>query len=71
MGYRERNNSQNGGWNTGNNLQSGWNARNSSLTAGILHKIAGTLITRSRVGIREIVSSQVGIQIIPSKTGTI
>lgn len=30
MGYRERNNSQNGGWNTGNNLQSGWNARNSS-----------------------------------------
>ena len=38
---------------------------------GILHKIAGTLITRSRVGIREIVSSQVGIQIIPSKTGTI
>lgn len=64
MGYRERNNSQNGGWNTGNNLQSGWNAR-------ILHKIAGTLITRSRVGIREIVSSQVGIQIIPSKTGTI
>lgn len=64
MGYRESNNSQNGGWNTGNNPQSGWNS-------GILHKMAGTLITRSRVGILEIVSSQAGIQIIPSKTGTI
>ena len=30
MGYRESNNSQNGGWNTGNNPQSGWNSGNSS-----------------------------------------
>lgn len=30
MGYRESNNSQNGGWNTGNNPQSGWNTGNSS-----------------------------------------
>lgn len=30
MGYRESNNSQNGGWNTGNNSQSGWNSGNSS-----------------------------------------
>ena len=30
MGYKEKNNSQNGGWNTGNNPQSGWNSGNSS-----------------------------------------
>ena len=30
MGYRESNNSQNGGWNTGNNQQSGRNSGNSS-----------------------------------------
>lgn len=30
MGYRESNNSQNGGWNTGNNPQSGWNSGDSS-----------------------------------------
>ena len=30
MGYKESNNSQNGGWNTGNNQQSGRNSGNSS-----------------------------------------
>ena len=43
MGYRESNNSQNGGWNTGNNPQSGWNSGNSSQNGWLIWHLISTV----------------------------
>ena len=44
MGYRESNNSQNGGWNTGNNPQSGWNSGNSSQNGWLSWHLISTMM---------------------------